>query len=451
MGHKTTVDSIIHAQAILTVDESNCLLHNHSVIIDGGKILNILPHADAKQNYCSENSYDLQQHVLMPGLINAHGHAAMSLMRGLADDYPLMDWLNDHIWPAENAFVSDTFVHDGTELAMAEMIRSGTTCYSDMYFFPEAAAQITAKVGMRAQFTSPVFDFPSNWGDGPDDYLNKAQDLAKLYHDNELINIALGPHAPYTVSDGPMQDAQALADKNNLAMQIHLHETAFEVESAEAESGQRPIARLAALGLFNANLQCVHMTTLNAQDIKTVAEHGASIIHCPESNLKLASGMTPIQQCIDAGINIALGTDGAASNNGLNLFSEMRTAALLAKAVAGDATAVDADTAIRMATINGAKALGIDAITGSLEVGKAADIIAIDFSQLEMQPVHNINSQIAYTHPADKVNYSWVAGKCLMQNRKLLGIDELDVIKRAQQWHKKLQQKAEEQAQEQNS
>ena len=320
------------------------------------------------------------------------------------------------------------------------MIRSGTTCFSDMYFFPEAAAQCADKIGIRAQFTTPVFDFPSNWGTGPDDYLAKAQALIDQYKDNELIDIALGPHAPYTVSDEAMNAVKTMAETQGLAVHIHLHETTFEVETSKSDYGKRPIERLQALGLMNGNLQCVHMTTLNDDDIRIVADAGASIIHCPESNLKLASGMMPVQKCLDAGINVALGTDGAASNNGLNLFSEMRTAALLAKAVANDATAVDANTAIRMATINGAKALGLDKLTGSLEIGKAADFIAIDFSALDMQPIYHINSHIAYTHPADKVTHSWVNGKSLMSNRKLLGINEQDVIKRAQQWQKKLQQ-----------
>ena len=445
MSEQQSVDSIIHARAIITVDGDNRILMQHSLIIDDEKIIAIVPTVDARLRYSSEQLHDLPEHVLMPGLINAHGHAAMSLMRGLADDYPLMDWLENYIWPAEAAFVSSDFVHDGTELAMAEMIRSGTTCFSDMYFFPEPAAQCVETICMRAQFATPIFDFPCNWGTGPNDYLAKAKQLAVKYKDSELIHICVGPHAPYTVSDGPMTDAKALAEELQLPIQIHLHETAFEVETAVTESGLRPIDRLQQLGLFNKRLQCVHMTTLNDDDIKTVADAGASIIHCPESNLKLASGMAPIQKCLDAGINVALGTDGAASNNGLNMFSEMRTAALLAKAVASDATAVNSETAIRMATINGARAMGLEDITGSLEVGKAADIIAIDFSQLEMQPAFNLVSHLAYTHPADKVTHSWVAGKCLMQDRKLLGIDEQDVIQRAQQWQKKLQQHAQEQ------
>ncbi len=431
-------DSIIHAKAIVTVNENNDILENHAMVIRDGFIIDLLPSDDANAHYTSEQTIKLPEHVIMPGLINAHGHAAMSLMRGLADDYPLMEWLEQHIWPTEGAFVSHEFVKDGTELAMAEMIKTGTTTFSDMYFFAEAAAEITDHVGMRAQFSTPIFDFPSAWGSGPDQYLSQATALATQYQDNRLIHIALGPHAPYTVSNETMNAVIDTAKQHQLAVQIHLHETAFEVETAVSESGMRPIERLAELGLFNTDLQCVHMTTLNEQDIKTVAQAKASIIHCPESNLKLASGFAPIQQCIKAGINIALGTDGAASNNGLNLFSEMRTAALLAKAVAADATAVDAHQAIRMATINGAKALGMDDTVGSLEIGKAADMIAIDFSAIELQPLYHINSHIAYTHPADKVTHSWVNGKLLMQDRKLLGIDESHVIKRAQQWQQKL-------------
>lgn len=442
MSEATKVDLIIHAGSIVTVNENNRILANHTIIIQNSHIIAILPTDIAKSLYSSDTVFDLPDHVLMPGLINAHGHAAMSLMRGLADDFALMDWLNDYIWPAEQKHVSAAFVSDGTELAMAEMLKSGTTCFSDMYFFPEVAAQCTENMGMRAQFTSPVFDFPCNWGEGPEDYLNKATALIKKYDGNSLISVCFGPHAPYTVSDAPMSQINALATKLDTAVHIHLHETQFEVDSAEAETGQRPIERLQKLGLFNHKLQAVHMTALTPEEIDIVSNSGASIIHCPESNLKLASGMMPLQQCLDAGINVALGTDGAASNNGLNMFSEMRTAALLAKAVATDATAVSAEQALRLATINGAKALGIDHVTGSIEIGKAADIIAIDFSALDMQPLYNISSQLVYTHPAQHVTHSWVAGKTLMANKHLLTINEADVIKRAKQWQSKLQSSA---------
>lgn len=442
MTKAKNVDLIIHAGAIATINIHNQILTNHSIIIQNSHILDIIPTECCNDRYSSTNTFDLPEHVLMPGLINAHGHAAMSLMRGLADDYALMDWLNDYIWPIEQKFVSAEFVLDGTELAIAEMLRSGTTCFSDMYFYPEVAAKCAEDIGIRAQFTSPIFDFPSNWGSGPDDYLNKGKALIEEYKHSNLINICFGPHAPYTVSDAPMLQVKALATELNVGVHIHLHETQFEVDTAIEETGLRPIQRLQKLGLFNPSLQTVHMTSLTPEDIDIVASSGASVIHCPESNLKLASGMTPIQQCIDAGINVALGTDGAASNNGLNMFSEMRTAAMLAKTVANDPTAVNAEQALRLATINGAKALGIDHITGSLEIGKAADIIAIDFSALEMQPLYHITSQLVYTHPSQNVTHSWVAGKTLMADKKLLSINESDVIKRAKQWQLKLQSSA---------
>jgi 5-methylthioadenosine/S-adenosylhomocysteine deaminase len=374
----------------------------------------------------------------MPGLINAHGHSAMSLFRGLADDFALMDWLENYIWPAEGQFVGEDFVHDGTELAIAEMIKSGTTCFSDMYFFPEITATVCEKLHMRVQCAFPIFDMPCNWGQGPDDYIEKGTALAQKYQDHPLVSVAFGAHAPYTNSDETLLKVKSASEALDLAVQIHLHETAFEVESSEQEHGLRPIARLEKLGLLNNKLQCVHMTTLNDDDIALIQQYQSQVIHCPESNLKLASGFSPIEKLRQAGTNVALGTDGAASNNDLDLFSEMRTAAMLAKAVAQDPTAINAEQAIRMATINGAKALGLENICGSLEKGKAADIIAIDFSQLEQTPVYDVCSHLVYTNMAQRVSHAFIAGKCVMNNFALSDIDEQHLKQRAQQWQAKI-------------
>lgn len=431
-----TVDTLIHARWIVTVDAAFRVLENHAIAIRNGTIAAIIPSANCPLQ--ARETFTLPHHLLMPGLVNAHCHAAMSLFRGLADDFPLMTWLQEYIWPAEQEFVDAWFVEDGTRLAMAEMIRSGTTTFSDMYFFAENAAKVVEKTGMRAQLAFPVLDLPTNWAANAEEYLAKGMAVMESHKHHPLIHVAFGPHAPYTVGDGPLDTIRKQAHIHRKRIQMHLHETAFEVETAINEKGERPVARMARLGLLDERFQAVHMTTLNDDDIATIANAGAHIIHCPESNLKLASGFCPVQRCLDAGINVALGTDGATSNNDLNLFSELRTAALLGKAVSGNTSAINAETALRMATINGARALGLDKVTGSLEEGKAADIIAVDFSGIEQQPVYHPVSHLAYTNVADKVTHSWVNGTMLMENRQLLTIDLDDCRKKAHYWQQEL-------------
>ncbi|CAA0100654.1 5-methylthioadenosine/S-adenosylhomocysteine deaminase [BD1-7 clade bacterium] len=434
-------DTIIHAGAILTVNSAFDVLNKHALVITDGKISAILPSdSPTLANISATETFHLNNHVLMPGLINAHGHAPMTLFRGWADDYALMTWLNDYIWPAESQFVDAKFVREGTELAIAEMIRGGTTFYSDMYFFPEAAAKVAEQTGMRMQITSPVFDFPCNWGSGPDDYLAKAEALLDTYKHTDLVHVVLGPHAPYTVSDEPLKRIRALADNYQTGIQIHLHETAFEVETAIKEHGERPVARMQKLGLLDDKFQAVHMTTLNDTDIRMIADAGSHVIHCPESNMKLASGFTPTQKLQQANINIAIGTDGAASNNDLDMFGEMRTTALLAKASALEPTVVTAPEAIAMATINGARAMGLGDKTGSLELGKYADIIALDLSGIEHQPIYDLASHIVYTNVSNTVTHSWVNGKLLLNNRQLTQMNVDKIKQQTLAWREKIQE-----------
>jgi len=434
------VDTLIHARYVIPVNPKGLVLENHSIALLENKIIAVLPTEEVSSFYTAKHEYQLNQHAIMPGLINAHGHAAMSLFRGIADDLPLMEWLNDHIWPAEGAWVSEDFVRDGTELAIAEMIRGGTSCFSDMYFFPNIAAQVADKNGIRAQFCCPILDFPTVWGTGPEDYIAKALDLNKQYEEHSLINIGLGPHAPYTVSDQPLEAIRDLAIEIKLPIQIHLHETQQEVDDAIKKSGITPIQRLKNIGLISSDisLQCVHMTALNDQDIETIKNSAATIVHCPESNLKLASGFCETAKLLDAGINISLGTDGAASNNDLDMFGELRTAALIAKPVARDASALDAATALEMATINGARALGIETITGSIEVGKCADLIAINLDALNSQPSFDPISDIVYSVASNQVSHHWINGKLLLQDGKLLNLDVKEIILKAQQWANKI-------------
>lgn len=436
MSEPRQVNTLINARWVVTVDNDNRILENHTVVIDKGTIIAIEP--QGQHGFTATEVIDLPEHAVMPGLINAHTHAAMSLFRGLADDLPLMTWLNDHIWPAEGRWVSDQFAYDGALLAMAEMIRSGTTCFSDMYFFPNVVARAASDAQMRAQLTFPILDFPSAWAQNADDYLRKGLQLHDAFRNHPLIQVGFGPHAPYTVSDEPLKKVCAYAAETNATIQMHIHETAFEVEDANAKTGVRPLQRLHELGLLSPQLQAVHMTQLTDEEIALLAQTGTHVIHCPESNLKLASGFCPVAKLIEAGVNVALGTDGAASNNDLDMFGEMRTAALLAKGVSGNPSAVPAAQAIRMATINGAKALGIDHVTGSLETGKSADLIAVRLDDITCQPFYHLESQLVYATPASQVSDSWVAGKRLMKNRELITIDQVAARARAQGWRNKI-------------
>lgn len=434
----TQVDTLLHARWVLPVDTARSVLEHHSVAIHQGKIVAILPTAQAEGTYTGQTELHLANQLLMPGLINSHGHAAMSLFRGLADDLPLMTWLQEHIWPAEAQWVSPDFVRDGTKLAIAEMLLSGTTCFSDMYFFPDICAQVASELKIRAQVCCPILDFPTPWAANAEEGIHKAIEVNSTFRHNPLIQIAFGPHAPYTVSDEPLKKISVYQEELQIPVQMHVHETAFEVAEAEKNTGLRPIARLEQLGLLGPQFQAVHVTQVNAQDLALLNQYQVNVIHCPESNLKLASGFCPVDQLQQAGINVALGTDGAASNNDLDLFGELQTAAHLAKAVSGNAAAVPAYEAIAMATINGAKALGIEAVTGSLEVGKAADIIALNFNALQTLPVYHPVSQVAYTRMADKVSHVWVQGEHLVREGQLTQIDTEQLKLKAQQWGEKI-------------
>lgn len=435
----TPIDLLINARWIIPVEPANRIFNDCAIAIDQGRIIALLPQDAAGKRYSAARVENLTEHILLPGLINAHGHAAMSLLRGFADDTPLEDWLNNHIWPLEKQWVDEEFVRDGAELAIAEMIKSGTSCFSDMYFFPEQTAQAALSAQIRCQITFPIFDFPSAWGTGPDDYFAKGLELHDSFQANPLIRIGFGPHAPYTVGDETLKKVAVLAQEMDVPIHIHLHETAGEIAESLEKYATRPSQRLMDLGLLSPQTQCVHMTQINEIDIAILQQSGAHVIHCPESNLKLASGFCPVDKLQKAGINVALGTDGAASNNDLDLFSELKTAALLAKAVGNNAAALDAHSALRMATLNGAKALGIDDQVGSLEVGKCADIVAINIGDIELQPLYNIASQLVYTQVGHRVSHLWVNGKCLLANRELQTINEVELKQKVRHWQEKIQ------------
>nr|WP_255414438.1 TRZ/ATZ family hydrolase [Salinisphaera sp. LB1] len=431
-------ETVIHARWIAPVDGTHRWLEHQAVVIRQGRIAAILPREQAEHAYPDAEVIERGRHLLVPGFINAHTHAAMNLMRGVANDLPLMPWLQQHIWPLESEFMSKVFVADGTDLAMAEMIRGGTTCFNDMYFFPDVVAEHVDRAGMRAAIGMILIDFPTVWAATPDEYLDKGLAVHDAWRHHERIVTPFAPHAPYTVSDGPLAKMRTYADEMDVRVHMHIHETAFEVDSAVAEHGQRPLARLDALGLLTPNLLAVHMTQLTAAEIERCAAAGVHVIHSPESNLKLASGLAPVQKLRDAGVNVALGTDGAASNNDLDMIGEMRTAALIGKVAGNDAAAVSADAALEMATIAGAKALGIAERTGSIEVGKAADLAAIDLGELETRPVFDPIAALVYSANRQQVTDTWVAGRALMRDRQLTTLDVDDLMHRADTWADKL-------------
>jgi 5-methylthioadenosine/S-adenosylhomocysteine deaminase len=434
----TAVDTLIHSRWIAPVEPAATLLEHHSLVIHEGRILDILPTGQALTTYTAGVEHSLNRHLLIPGLINAHTHAAMSLLRGLADDLPLHEWLNDHIWPAESRWINEEFVHDGAQLAMAEMLRGGTTCFNDMYFFPDITARAAASCGMRASVGLIVLDFPTVWAHDADEYISRGLAVHDQYRGDPLIRTLFAPHAPYTVSDKPLEHIRVLADELDIGIHMHVHETADEVDKAIELTGKRPLQRLQDLGLLSPAMLAVHMTQLSAEEISLYAASGGHVVHCPESNLKLASGFCPAQALHAAGINVALGTDGAASNNDLDMLGEMRTAALLGKAVSSDASALPAHTILEMATLNAARALGIDADTGSLLPGKWADISAICLDTIESQPVYNPVSQLVYACGREQVTDVWVAGRHLLKDRRLTTLDDNDILERTRDWRARI-------------
>ncbi len=436
MSHNAPV--ILRPEWLIPMTPEREVHTGHALVMDGERIIACCPVSEAAERFPDGEIVDLPGKILMPGLVNAHGHAAMSLFRGLADDLPLMTWLNDHIWPSEGRWVSAGFVEAGSRLAIAEQLLGGITCFSDMYFFPEVTARVAAEAGIRCQVAFPILDFPSAWASEPEQYLQQGLALIDDQRHSHLITVAFGPHAPYTVSDGPLQRVVTLAHQLDCPVQIHLHETATEVEQAESGQGMRPIARLEKLGLLTPQTQCVHMTQLNEHDLRILRDTGAQVVHCPQSNLKLASGFCPVDQLLKNGTNVAIGTDGAASNNDLDLWDELRTAALLAKAVAGDASALPAWQALEMATINGARALGLEEQCGSLTPGKYADCIALDLGALNTRPMYNLASHLTYATKSTQVSHVWVAGRCLVKDGQLTTLNQAAIAEETTEWQQRI-------------
>ena len=430
--------TLISAKWIIPVVPRSTILEDHCIVINQGRIIAILATNDAVEKYPLAEHIVRKTHALIPGLINAHTHAAMSLFRGIADDLPLMEWLEDHIWPAEAKWVNPEFMRDGTQLAVAEMLMSGTTCFNDMYFHSDIVAKTAQDMGIRAFVGMIVLDFPSGWADNADEYFQKGLAVHDEVRALSRVNSTMAPHAPYTVSDGSLETVRTYADELSVPIHMHIHETANEVQDAIAQHGERPLARLHRLGLLNPRMLAVHMTQLTDQEIALSAEIGMNVVHCPESNLKLASGVCPVTKLIEAGTNVCLGTDSASSNNDLDMLGEMRTACLIAKTNANDARALPAWQALEMATINGAKALDIHNDIGSLEVGKSADIVAIDLNHLSTQPVYNALSQIVYSASRDQVTDVWIEGQARVKDKQLVNQDVSQILRNAALWGERL-------------
>ena len=432
------VDLLIEAGWVIPVEPAGLVLADHAVAVHEGRIVAVLPRGEARARFAPRRRVERPESVLIPGLVNAHTHNPMTLLRGIADDLPLQAWLTDHIWPVEGALMGPDYVRDGCELAVAEMLRGGTTCCNENYFFPDVLAATYRRLGFRAVVGLPVIDFPTAWAKSQDEYFDKATEVHDQYRNDALIGTAFAPHAPYTVNDRGFERIRTLADQLDIPVHCHLHETAREVEEAVASTGQRPFARLQRLGLVNDRLIAVHMTALTPAEIALCGEHGASVAHCPESNLKLASGFCPVEALRRAGVNVALGTDGCASNNDLDMFGEMRTAALLGKGVAGDAAAVDAAYALRMATLNGARALGLEAEIGSIEPGKRADLVTVRLDPLELQPVLHPLSQVVYAAGRQHVRDVWIDGQPRVADGELLDTDIAALRAMARRWGERI-------------
>lgn len=434
----TLIDTLILPRWLIPIEPACQVLEDHAVAIKDGKILAVLPSDEALQRFAPLRTETLPDHIVLPGLVNLHTHAAMSLLKGYADDHPLQSWLQDYIWPAEARQISPQFVHDGTLLACAEMLKGGVTCFNDMYFFPGEAARVALRLGMRAAIGITVMEFPNAYAHDADDYLDKGLAVRDALRDEPLLSFTLAPHAPYTVSDATFRRIGPLAEQLNLPIHLHLHETQQEISDSLAQYGVRPIERLRRLELLGPNLIAVHAVHLDVDEIDLLASYGCSVAHCPASNLKLASGCAPAAALADAGVNVGIGTDGSASNNRLDVFGEMRLAALLAKGTSGRADSWPVHYALRAATLAGAKALGLEDELGSIAPGKHADLCAMKIAGSDEFPCFDPASHVVHVMDRKNVSHVWVGGELSVENGVLCNAsdDSLRVI--GQLWQNKI-------------
>jgi 5-methylthioadenosine/S-adenosylhomocysteine deaminase len=441
-----SVDTLVTARWVVPVEPAGQVLDHHAVAIQGGRIVAVLPVEAARARFDARETIDRPHHVLLPGLVNAHTHAAMVLLRGRAENLPLGRWLRSTVWPLERRWADPEYVRDGTTLAIAEMLRAGITCFADMHLWPDVVAQTTAALHMRASVGLVVTESATRWAATADEYIDRGMHLRDEYKGDPLISTHFAPHAPYSASDATLTRVRRLADELDLPVALHLHETALEVEQSVQAHGRRPLARLAALGLASPQLVAIHMTQADAEDLDTLAAAGASVVHCPESNLKLGSGVCPVARLLGRGVRVALGTDGAASNNDLDLLAEARIAGLLSAGVAATPGELVASDLLRMATLEGARTLGLGEVTGSLEPGKWADLCCIDLRAARSWPVHDPVTAVIYAASSQQVTDTWVAGRQLLADGRLRYIDESAVLERAEAWRERLDATAAEEA-----
>ena len=433
-----SVDLRIDARWTIPIVPAGALL-DHARLVTGDRIVGLVPSADADRDYRAARRVSLPAHVLLPGLVNAHVHGAMTLLRGIADDVPLNPWLEQYIWPREGRVVGPDFVYDGTMLAAAEMLRGGVTCCNDMYFFPDASARAYRDSGMRALLGMPVLDFPTPYASGADDCLQTGLAARDAWKHEPRLSFALAPHAPYTVGDASWAKIVMYASQLDLPIQTHLLEAPDERAQSVAQFGIGPLERLHLLGATGPGFIGIHCVQLLRSDIDLLATQGCHVVHCPTSNLKLANGIAPVTALQARGINVALGTDGAASNNRLDIFSEARLAALIAKAATGDAAVLSAATVLRMATLDGATALGLERDIGSLEAGKQADVIAVNLGGVLHAPCYDPASHLVHVTGRDQVTDVWVAGEQLLAEGALKRVDAPELAARARYWQDRLQ------------
>ena len=436
--NKKNASIIISASWIFTSNSEGQLLSDYSIVIENDKIIDLVPQDKVFDEYEANDTYQLTDYILIPGLINTHTHAAMSLFKGFADDLPLQDWLNDYIWPAEKEFINSSFVKDGSILALSEMIKSGVTTFNDMYFFPDATAEAVKELGVRSNIGLVVLDFPTNYATDPEDYLLKGFEFRDKWRNEELITTSIAPHAPYSVSDEAFTLINTYSEELSINIHTHLHETQWEIEDSIEKYGITPVQRLNNLGIIGPSLMAVHCVHLNDQDMATLAKNKVSIVHNPSSNMKLGSGISDIAKMLKQNLNISLGTDSSASNNRLDMMEEMRLAALLIKGSTKSPESFSANEAIKMATINGAKALGLESIIGSIEKNKKADLVAIDLNSIENQPIYNPLTTLVYSSSRSDVSYVWIDGEIKLKDKKLVKIDEERIIQLAKKWQRKL-------------
>lgn len=432
------VDLRIDPAWLIPIEPEDKVLRDHAVLVDAGRILDVLPRVEADVHYRARVHHRLPGHALIPGLINLHTHAAMTLLRGFADDLPLMTWLTEHIWPAERRWVSREFVYDGTRLACLEMLKGGITCFNDMYFFPDAAVAAAIEAGQRIAAGIIVIDHPSSYAADLDSYLDRGLTLRDASRGHPLVSFCMAPHAPYSTSDRSLEKVLVYAQQLDIPIHIHLHETLEELSQSVAQYGVRPLQRLRRLGLLGPDLIAVHAVHLHDEEIALLHDYGCHVGHCPTSNLKLASGIAPIAALLAGGVNVGLGTDGAASNNRLDCWQEMRLAALLAKGSSSRPDVMPARQALRMATLNGARALGLEARIGSIEVGKEADLVAVDLGEAHTQPCYDPVSHLVYSAGREDVTHVWVAGREVVRNRCCLTLDTAEVVAKVQEWRERL-------------